>query len=331
MNLRQPYLLFVGDAEDDLAAKTAYGIVYWRPDLCVGKLSLKGCRALIDLPEMSVDEAIEAGAKTMVIGVRSETGKLSETWFGPVKEALEAGLDVASGLLQRLNGIPSIREAAASGGREVINLRHSTQIFNPGTGKRRTGKRLLAVGTDASCGKMFTAFAIVHEMKNRGIPVDFRATGQTGIYLTGEGVILDAVTADCLTGAVEWLSPDNSADHWDIIEGQGALSHPALGPVAEGLLLGSQPDALIICHDPAREHMRGYPHMTVPTLEGCFGANQAIARRTNPDAKVVGISVNTKNLEGDKKGYLQELEETLGLPCIDPLITGVGPIVDQLV
>ncbi|HDO51642.1 MAG TPA: DUF1611 domain-containing protein, partial [Rhizobiales bacterium] len=266
MKLKKPYLLFLGDAGDQLAAKTAQGIRDWRPDNCVGQLRLEGCNADIGLKDMTIDEAREAGARTLVAGVANRGGLISKAWAAKLHEALEGGLDLAAGLHNRLIDVPELREAAENFGRNIFDVRHPAETFPVGSGEKRAGKRLLPVGTDCSCGKMYTALAIEREMLKQGRKATFRATGQTGILITGEGVSVDAVVADFISGAIEVIAPANEPDHWDIVEGQGSLFHASYAGVSTGLLHGAQADALVLCHEPTRTHMRGLPHYPLPEL-----------------------------------------------------------------
>ena len=161
-------------------------------------------------------------------------------------------------------------------------MRIPTVAYPIANGKKRSGKRVLAIGTDCSCGKMYTAMSMDAEMVSRGMKSDFRATGQTGILITGKGVPLDAVIADFMAGAVEYLTPDNDDDHWDHIEGQGSLYHVSYSGVTMALIHGGQPDALILCHEPTRTHMRGLPGYSVPTLEQLRDTALPMARVANP-------------------------------------------------
>ncbi len=258
--MEKPYLLFLGDVPDQLAAKTSTGIADWRADWCVGQLRLPGCQADTGLRDIGLDAAAEAGAKTMVIGVVNSGGTMPKSWTGTIVRAMELGMDVASGLHARLQSFPEIAEAAAKHDRKLFNIRHSEQSFGTGRGEKRSGKRLLTVGTDCSVGKKYSALALEKGMRAQGLNADFRATGQTGVLIAERGVAIDAVVADFISGAAEWLSPANDEDHWDIIEGQGSLFHAAFAGVSLGLLHGSQPDALVLCHEPTRTHMRGLPH-----------------------------------------------------------------------
>lgn len=329
--MEQPYLLFLGDVGDQLAAKTAQGVAHWRPEWCVGQTRLTGCRATLDLPDISLEEAVEAGTRTFVVGVANAGGVLPDHWVRSIVEAIEAGLDVASGLHVRLADVPAIAEAASRCGRRLFDVRHPTRRFETGKGTKRAGKRLLAVGTDCSCGKMYTTLALERELRARGAKADFRATGQTGILIAGGGVSIDAVVADFISGAVEWLSPAHDPAHWDLIEGQGSLFHPSFAGVSLGLLHGAQPDALVLCHEPTRTHMRGLPHQKLPTLVECLEANLSAARLTNPDVRAVGVSVNTSLVAPDRRAVvLRAIEDELGLPAVDPVLDGVGRIADAL-
>jgi len=246
-------------------------------------------------------------------------------------QALELGMDLASGLHHKLSDIPVLRDTAARCGREIADVRHPTREFHVANGVRRAGKRLLTVGTDCSIGKMFTALAIDKELRERGRKSDFRATGQTGILIAGDGVSIDAVVSDFVSGAVEWLCPENDPDHWDVIEGQGSLFHASYAGVTLGLIHGAQPDALVMCHEPTRPHMRGLPTYKLPDLQLCIDRNLEAAQLTNPAVSCVGLSINTAAMEpAAARDYLRQTEDRLGLPCIDPVRTGVGRIVDNL-
>ncbi len=330
--IRPPYLLFLGDARDDLAAKTAQGLVDWRLDWCLGQIRLAGCKADLGLVDMDIEEGTAKGASTLIVGVANAGGVLPESWTASIVRALECGLDVASGLHMKLADLPAVRAAAADRGRRLFDVRHPDRRFAVGTGSPRPGKRLLTVGTDCSVGKMYTSLAIEKEMGARGIEADFRATGQSGILIAGAGVAVDAVVADFISGAVEWLAPDNDPDHWDLIEGQGSLFHPSYAGVSLGLLHGAQPGAIVLCHEPMRTHMRGLEHQPLPGLAQCIEANLAAARLTNERVRCVGVAINTSKMEpGAALALKRASEADLGIPCLDPMVDGVAPIVDQLV
>ncbi len=329
--IEHPYLLFLGDAHDQLAAKTARGIVDWRRDWCLGQLRLEGCQASAGIPDVSVAEAAEAGARTLVVGVANRGGIIPDNWLDTLVEALERGMDLASGLHMRLSDIHVLTDKAKQMGASLYDVRHPDRDFPLASGDKRPGKRLLTVGTDASVGKMYTTLAIERELKARGVKADFRATGQTGIFIAGDGASVDAVISDFVSGAAEWLSPANAPDHWDLIEGQGSLFHPSFAGVTLGLIHGSQPDAIVLCHEPSRSHMRGLPNWPLPDLSECLAANLAAARLTNQAVMCAGVSINTSQLDEDAAArLLGEISEALGLPCIDPMRGVVAAIVDRL-
>lgn len=327
-----PYLLFLGDAPDQLACKVAQGIKDWRPDHAVGQFRLPECRADLGLPDLTLAEGLAAGARTLVIGVANRGGFISQAWKAVLLEALALGYDLASGLHNLLRDEPDLLAAAAQHGRTLHDVRVPGVKYPIASGIPRSGKRCLAVGTDCSVGKMYTALAMDAEMRVRGLKSTFRATGQTGILITGEGVPLDAVVADFMAGAIEWLTPDNDDDHWDHIEGQGSLFHVSYSGVTMALIHGGQPDALILAHEPTRTQMRGLPDYGLPTLETLRDTALPLARIANPACQVVGISVNTQHLAADAfRDYLAEVEDRMGLPAVDPFRQGAGRLVDALV
>ncbi len=331
MNLKHPYLLFLGNAVDQLAAKTANGVARWRPDWCIGQLRLEDCHADVGLPDMRLEQAREAGARTLVVGVANRGGVISDIWMRTLMEALELGYDIASGLHHRLNQTPQLRERAAALGRQLFDVRYPEQVLSVGNGEKRPGRRLLTVGTDVSSGKMFTALAIEREMKSRGMAADFRATGQTGIFIAGSGIAVDAVVADFISGAAEWLCPENDADHWDLIEGQGSLFHASYAGVTLGLIHGSQPDRMVLCHEPGRPHMRGLPGYPLPSLRESIEMNEAAGRLTNPGCRVSGLSLNTSGVsESDSERLLKAAEDEVGLPAVDAYRQGASRLVDGL-
>lgn len=329
--IQTPYLLFLGDAPDPLAAKVAQGIRDWRPDAAVGQFRMDGCKADMKLPDMTLAEAKAAGAKTLVIGVANRGGIISAAWKKVLVEALEMGFDIASGLHNLLREERELVAAAQTHGGELHDVRIPTDAYPIANGKVRSGKRCLAVGTDCSVGKMYTALCMEKEMRARGMKATFRATGQTGILITGSGVPLDAVIADFMAGSVEYLTPDNDADHWDLIEGQGSLYHVSYSGVTMALVHGGQPDALILCTEPTRAHMRGLPEYQQPSLEELRDTALTLARVGNPNCKVVGISVNTQHLsDADATAHCAAVEKRMGLPTVDPFRHGAARLVDAL-
>ncbi len=239
-------------------------------------------------------------------------------------------MDVASGLHARLASKPAIADAALRHNRRLTDVRHSSETFATGKGTKRSGLRLLTVGTDCSVGKKYTALALEKEMRKQGLDADFRATGQTGVFISGRGVAIDAVVADFISGAVEWISPAAAPNHWDLIEGQGSLFHPSFAGVSLGLLHGAQPDCFVVCHEPTRTTMRGVKH-PLPSIREVIDLNITCGKLTNPAIQPVGISVNTEHLaEAEARALVEKLEKEHGLPTTDPIRFGVGGIVANL-
>jgi uncharacterized NAD-dependent epimerase/dehydratase family protein len=326
-----PYLLYLGSAADDLAVKTARGLAWWRPDWCVGQYRRRGCSATLGLRDMDMAQARREGADTMVIGVANAGGSMSPEIVADAIAALDAGLNVVGGLHQKLHENPDIVAAARRNGRVLFDARDPMPGIPVGTGRSRAGLRLLTVGTDCSVGKMYTTLAIERALRQRGVAADFRATGQTGIFIAGGGVPIDSVIADFISGAIEQISPARLDGGWDLIEGQGSLFHPSYAGVSLGLLHGAQPDALVLCHEPTRQHMRGLADYPLPDLKLCLETNLAAARLTNPSVKAVGVALNTSGLSKPAAAEAcQRISDLLELPCQDPVAAGVDAIVDNL-
>ncbi len=326
-----PYLLYLGHAQDPADIKTSRGLAVFRQNDCVAEFRHDDCPLTLNLPRMTIAQAAAAGARTLVLGIAVAGGRLNEELVADARMAIEAGMNVASGLHHRLRDQPKLRDAATAAGVSLFDVRDPPAEIAVGNGKRRAGKRLLTVGTDCSTGKMFTTLALTAALRARGIAADFRATGQTGILIAGSGIPVDAVVADFISGSIEMLSPARTDDGWDLIEGQGSLFHPSFAGVSTGLLHGAQPDALVMCHDPSRPHLRGLPHYPLPDVVACIEENLRVARLTNADVVAVGVALNTSRIEENKALRLCEtVARTTGLPCIDPHRFGSDPIVDHL-
>lgn len=330
-HLRKPYLLFLGDVTLKSDAKTAFGLRDWCASDVLGEWSLPAATVSLELARLSPAEAARQGAGSLVIGVAAVGGVLPPQWLPELEAALDAGLDIVSGQHSRLSSFPSLVQAAARSGARLIDVRHSDQTFPSGTGRRRSGKRVLTVGTDCALGKKYTALALTQALRAQGAGATFRATGQTGVMIAGEGVAIDAVISDFVAGAAEQLSPDNAPGHWDVIEGQGALFHPAYAGVTLGLLHGSQPDALILCHDPSRSTIEGYPNHPLPSLTEAIRRYVEAGRLTNPGVRCVGISINSSSLSDIEWARYASLvaAETM-LPVVDPMRGGVDALATAL-
>jgi uncharacterized NAD-dependent epimerase/dehydratase family protein len=331
LTLRTPYLLFLADIQLEALAKTAFGLRDWARASCLAQHRMPGCRVDLGLPEMDVESAAQAGACSFVVGVATVGGQIPATWHPILHRAINAGLDIVSGMHTPLSVVPGLAQAAQRRGVDLIDVRRPRQAFPAASGRRRTGKRLLTVGTDCALGKKYTALALTEAMRARGVNADFRATGQTGIMIAGGGIAIDAVVADFAAGAAETLSPDAAPDHWDIIEGQGSLFHPAYAGVTLSLVHGSQPDVLILCHDPTRVHLHSFPAYPTPDLQDAAARYVEAARLTNPAARLAGVSLNTSTLNpSERERTLADVTARMGVPCFDPLQTTLVPVLDRI-
>ena len=323
IDLPRPYLLFLGDADDTTFLKTGLGLRDWAPSLCVAEYTCDGARASLGLPVMRPSEAHAAGARALVLAMASVGGGIREAWIPCLLEALEAGLDIVSGAHDRLSADPRLEAAAARFGRRLIDIRTPPADLPIGTGRPRSGKRLLTIGTDCALGKKYTALSLAAAFRARGLDADFRATGQTGIMIAGSGIPIDAVVSDFVAGAAELLSPEAEHDHWDVVEGQGSIFHPSYAGVSLGLLHGSQPDVLVLCHAHGRDRVVGLPDYALPSIEEAVALSVRLARRTNPAARCAGVSLNTAGLSVEAANeVIARSRDLWGLPVADPMRPG---------
>ena len=329
--LPSPYLLFLGDVGAPAYAKTAFGLKDWAADRCVGEFALPGGRVTTGLARLTPAEARLRGARAMVIGVAIEGGQIAPGWLHALIEALDAGLDLISGMHQRLGDIAVLTAASARTGGRLIDVRVPPAAIPIGTGAKRPGKRLLTVGTDCALGKKYTALALARAFALHGVDVDFRATGQTGIMIAGGGIPIDAVVSDFIAGAAEMLSPAAVPAHWDVIEGQGSLFHPSYAAVSLGLLHGSQPDVFVVCDAPGRHEIMGAPGFAIPSIEQVIELTLTLGRLTNPAIRCGGVALNTAAfIAADADGLIAAEAARLGLPVADPIRGGAafGALVD---
>jgi uncharacterized NAD-dependent epimerase/dehydratase family protein len=323
LELPYPYLLFLGDTTEPAYAKTAFGLRDWVPQRCIGEWACEAATVTTGLPRLTPRAAYAKGARGLVISVANSGGIIASSWVPLLVEALEAGLDLISGLHTKLHDVPQLQAAAARAGRRLIDVRVPPPHIPVASGRKRLGMRLLTVGTDCALGKKYTALALARAFAERGVAADFRATGQTGILIAGGGMPMDAVVSDFEAGAAEILSPDAAPEHWDVIEGQGSLSHPSYAAVSLGLLHGSQPDVFVVCHEPGRKHLVGYPQYAVPSIAETIDLTLRLGRRTNPAIRCAGVSLNTARLEAAAAQELLARESReLGLPTADPIRQG---------
>ena len=296
-DLHPPYLIFLGDVTLVSDAKTGFGLRDWCRDRVMGEWALPRATVSLGLPELPPAQAAAAGARSVVIGVAAVGGQLPPDWVPTLVDALDAGLDLVSGMHTRLESEPRLVAAARRSGARLINVRHVDGPLPIGNGIRRSGLRVLTVGTDCALGKKYTALALTQALRAQGARASFRATGQTGIAITGWGIAVDHVIADYVNGAAESLI-DQGAEHGDLLfrEGQGSLLHPGYSAVTQGLLHGSQPDVLVLQHLAGQTHNDDYPSRPIPPLRDVVALYELSASAVRP-AAVAAIALNTKHLD----------------------------------
>jgi uncharacterized NAD-dependent epimerase/dehydratase family protein len=330
VTIPMPYALFLGTASEPGWAKTAFGLRDWVPEHCIAEIAMPQCQVSLGLPRVTLAEAAAMGARSLVIGVAPIGGRIDPQWIPLLVDALHAGLDLVSGMHTRLGDVVELSSTATRAGRKLIEIRIPPPNIPLATGAKRSGQRLLTIGTDCALGKKYTALALTRAFRARGVDADFRATGQTGILIAGSGIPMDAVVSDFLAGAAEALSPDAATTHWDVIEGQGSLFHPSYAAVTLGLLHGSQPDVIVVCHDPRRREVDDCPGYLLPTIPETIALALKLGRRVNPDIRCAGVSLNTSGMSAAQADEaIRTVVHSCGLPAADP-IRG-GPALDALV
>jgi uncharacterized NAD-dependent epimerase/dehydratase family protein len=282
----------------------------------------------------SIDEAIIRGATVLVVGTAAAGGRIADAYRPFLAVALERGMEVWNGLHERVLADPALAAAAAKGGGKVRELREPpADLPIGGHRKARQGATVvLTVGSDAAVGKMTASLEIVAALRRAGERAEFVATGQTGIAIAGEGIAVDAVAADFIAGAAERMVCEAAerAD-WVVVEGQGSLTHPGFSGVTLGLLHGSAPDLMVLCHDAARRVVKGFEREALPVrdLADCVRIYEAAATwGTRPErgpARVVAVALNTAALGDDlaRPAIASAAHET-GLPSADPIREGAA-------
>lgn len=330
MEIKKPYLLFIGDAQTDLDVKMGRSLVHWKRELCAGEFRFSEAKTTLGLPKMDLKEAQDMGVKTVVIAINNPGGELKESWLDFIRQAIGRGFDIVSGMHTFLSMDESFKKLSESYKVNLFDLRKYNGPFKVGTGEKRSGRRILTVGTDCMVGKMFTALSLRNLFLKNELRAKFKATGQCGTIINGgEGIPVDAVPSDFISGVVEDLSP-HSPGEIHLIEGQGSLLHPSFAGVTLGLVHGAQPDYLVLCHDPSRKKMRGNFDRTMPSIKDCFDLYLEAARVTNPGVQYLGISLNTSKVgDVEKLELMQKLEMEFKVPVFDPAINIPETICDN--
>jgi uncharacterized NAD-dependent epimerase/dehydratase family protein len=270
-------------------------------------------------------------ANTLLIGIAPVGGKIPATWRAIILQAIERGMDIVSGLHDFLADDPEFAAAAARQGIQLIDVRRNRERqVAERIGLRDDCLRIHTVGHDCSVGKMVTAIEVTNELKRRGRDAKFLATGQTGIMVEGDGVPVDCVVADFVSGAIEQLVLRHQHHEILLIEGQGSLVHPAYSGVTLGLLHGCAPQGLILCYEIGRETITGVPGMRIPPLSEILRLNEVMANVMCP-CRVIGIAMNSRLVDAAAAAAERERVRTdLQLPVCDVFRDGPQELADAV-
>jgi uncharacterized NAD-dependent epimerase/dehydratase family protein len=341
------YLILAEGHFGPASSKTANSAIRYLPDRILAVIDSTHAGGVVsdvlgfggDIPILStVDEGLSLEPSALLIGIAPAGGQLPDAWRPPLRAAINAGLDIVSGLHFYLADDKEISFMAAEKGVRLFDLRKPPADLPVSTGLAREVEPLvvLTVGTDCNIGKMTAGLQIRAALTERGTRVGFAATGQTGILIEGWGIAVDAVVADFIGGAAERLVLQAAQDGPDIVmvEGQGALVHPGYSGVTLGLLHGSMPEAMIMCHQPSRKTVYGsggaYHWVPLPSLSDSIRMYEDAIAPLRP-AKVVGIALNTWDLsEEEAREAIRSAEQETGLPATDPVRFDAGPLADAI-
>ncbi|WKB51464.1 DUF1611 domain-containing protein [Eleftheria terrae] len=281
----------------------------------------------------SLSEALEYRPDVFMIGVGLFSNALPAEWREQIVQALKLGMDVVSGLHFRIAKDPEFEALAAASGSRIWDTKEPPEALSTSAAKvGQLGNYVVhTVGSDCRVGKKTTAIEITQAARKKGYNAGFAATGQSGIYISGSGVAVDAVPADFIAGVSEALVLDNAPHHdWIVVEGQGSISHPAYSGVTLGLLHGAMPQALVLCHEAKLQHHKDWPQVPLRPLNELIALYEQLASHMRP-AKVVGISVNCASLGREEAAeYVRQIEEETGLPATDVIHFGADRLVDAL-
>jgi uncharacterized NAD-dependent epimerase/dehydratase family protein len=333
---RRLLILAEGFSDDPHYGKTARGVLRYRPEEVVAILdSARAGATQADLPIVgSVADALAFGPTTALVGVATKGGRFPPAWRELLKQCIAAGLDVESGLHEFISDDPELTLLAARHGVELRDLRKPPAGLNTPTGENLThdARVVLTVGSDCAIGKMTVALELDAEARRRGIKSEFVPTGQTGIAIAGWGISVDAVVADFLAGSAEQLVLEGIARGADLlwVEGQGSLLHPAYSGVTLGLLHGSAPHALVLCHLAGQRVVDGDERFPIPPLSELVELHERSSLIARP-AKVVAIALNTRDLDDDAAcAAIEAAEAETGLPAEDPVRFGSSRLADSV-
>jgi uncharacterized NAD-dependent epimerase/dehydratase family protein len=279
-------------------------------------------------PNRPILESVAAAAKltpdALFVGISPTGGALPTEFRAQVSAALQAGIDVVSGLHAQLADDKEFGALAAASGARILDLRRPPAERRVAAGRARTTRcrRMLTVGTDCNVGKMVTAFELARAASGRGLDARFIATGQTGIMVSGRGTAVDAVASDFAAGAIEQLVMEAGESDVCVVEGQGAIGHAGFSGVTLSILHGACPDALILVHHAGRTHHKSEPRDPLPPLHAQWVAYEQAAALLHP-ARIVGVALNTHGVsEETVQSETRRIEGEFRVPVADPLREG---------
>ena len=342
----QPRFLIIADGEfSPMTSKTANSVIRYLPERVVGVVDRVNAGKTVQdvlgfggaIPVLgSMEEGLLLQPSAVLIGIAPAGGRLPDEWRSWLADALDAGCDLWSGLHTFLSDDPLLAERARANGRRILDVRRPPAHLPVAMGLARLvePRVVLTVGTDCNVGKMTGQLQLVRGLQERGLRTKFVATGQTGIFIEGWGTAVDAVVADFIAGAAEELVLKGAPDS-DIllVEGQGSINHPGYSGVTLGLLHGSCPDALILCHQASREYIgeyRGEPWLRIPPLNDYIRMYELIGSAVHP-TRVIGICLNTYDLtDSEARAACETASRETGLPCTDPVRFDPAPLLDAI-
>jgi uncharacterized NAD-dependent epimerase/dehydratase family protein len=339
------YLILADGDFGPMTSKTANSVIRYLPERVVGVLDRQEAgRAVADvlgfggrIPVVpSMTEGLRLGPTAVLIGIAPQGGRLPAEWRAWLLEAVDAGCDIWSGLHTFLADDPELVARAQARGVRLQDLRKSPADLPIASGLAKAVEAyvVLAVGTDCNVGKMTAQLQLVRGLRERGLRTRFVATGQTGIMIEGWGIAVDAVVSDFVAGAAERLVLEGAKEaDVVLVEGQGSINHPGYSAVTLGLLHGSCPDGMILCHQASREYLGDYRRTSefrIPPLDQYVRWYEDLAAAVHP-ARVVGISMNTYDLDAAAaQDACASAEDMTGLPCTDPVRFDPAPLLDAV-
>ena len=337
------YLIYAQDQFGSPASKTGNSVIrYSAPHVAaVLDSSHAGATAQTilgyggDIPVVSsVEDGMQHGADSLLVGIAVAAGGLPPALREVIRRSLDLGLDVWNGLHGFVADDPELAAVAGKSGATIHDVRRPPSDLPVGSGRVRDLEQtvLLAVGTDANIGKMTVMLQLRDALAVRGMRGRFAPTGQTGIFIEGWGLCVDAVVADFIAGASEAVTIRAARDN-DIVlvEGQGSILHPGYSGVSLGLLHGSLPHGLIACHQPSRATFRHNAWLRIPPLTDVIALHEAIA---NPlrQTRTIAVSLNTADLsDREARAAIERTADETGLPTTDPVRYDITPLADAVV